>query len=817
MSSTFTGIKLQGYLGKFGASELSDICAFVQLPDGKVLSSTETGNMLLWDGGMIKCEIGVKGRRLCHQGRIEAILLIEGEVITAGEDGLVRIWDFETIDNADVSTVVSMSGSNDAPPGSSASAIQSRVFEMEPMDEFPIAKDVKVKTIVKYPSSTHEYLIQDQQGHLLRLDLNKRVSDKLLSFHAGPIMSLDTSPTSHVAASLGIDGNIRVYDYPEKKIIAKNKYNAGGTCLTYLPESLDAMGKTVIAGFLDGVIRIVTFSSVGPVLQNVFKPHKAAVHTIAVSSDGKMIATGSEDNSVFFFSLSSKRNSEDQILPYSRSSTKITPLGFLSLPSPVTKVTVAPDDELYKDKHKDEAGKGILKSEGNIILGKRFIILTKDGAMYTALAVPNETVDNSVTFEIPPDKFRLRQWNLSVPEKVPEGPPGNNTNNTEVKTENTEQKPSEDSNESNPAEAREPRKGNDANEAPLERTQSMIRRSAGLRITASSPFTSALYFRNGYFLASVTNEDEESELRLCHLLMPSKSKLLYTHKSPITDIRNSSFGQYLLLGAKDGSCIYLRYSIHSAISVPMDPLHQTYLTYAEMFDERIEAALKNAVGNPDAHIEVEGQYWVGHGHDVIGGKIGALCPSFDDSYICSSGCDGGLFIWRVEQNSVLQAKNIERDLEEQNNTFNQPEDITDTNSYSIQEDKVRAERDREVEQAEARKQDVRNFIQELRNEFNKLLAENEKQTETKQLSRQEYNVDPFLHRDIEKDTTERITLLHKEMSWISEKESIGLMKIQNKYLDSLNSERIVLYSFRVRINCIILPGRRSIVNYNFND
>lgn len=56
ISSTFTGLKLQGYLGKFGATELTDISAFIQMPDGKVLSSSETGNLILWDGGMIKCE-----------------------------------------------------------------------------------------------------------------------------------------------------------------------------------------------------------------------------------------------------------------------------------------------------------------------------------------------------------------------------------------------------------------------------------------------------------------------------------------------------------------------------------------------------------------------------------------------------------------------------------------------------------------------------------------------------------------------------------------------------------------------------------------
>ena len=38
MASTFTGLKLQGSIGKFGKIELSDIQAFVELPDGKVRS-----------------------------------------------------------------------------------------------------------------------------------------------------------------------------------------------------------------------------------------------------------------------------------------------------------------------------------------------------------------------------------------------------------------------------------------------------------------------------------------------------------------------------------------------------------------------------------------------------------------------------------------------------------------------------------------------------------------------------------------------------------------------------------------------------------
>ena len=39
MANTFTGLKLQGRLGRFGKTEISDINGFLQLPDGKVTCS----------------------------------------------------------------------------------------------------------------------------------------------------------------------------------------------------------------------------------------------------------------------------------------------------------------------------------------------------------------------------------------------------------------------------------------------------------------------------------------------------------------------------------------------------------------------------------------------------------------------------------------------------------------------------------------------------------------------------------------------------------------------------------------------------------
>lgn len=47
--------------------------------------------MLLWEGGLIKVEICRKGQRTCHAGTIHQFNVDEGELMTIGSDGAVRV------------------------------------------------------------------------------------------------------------------------------------------------------------------------------------------------------------------------------------------------------------------------------------------------------------------------------------------------------------------------------------------------------------------------------------------------------------------------------------------------------------------------------------------------------------------------------------------------------------------------------------------------------------------------------------------------------------------------------------------------------
>ncbi|KAJ0410991.1 hypothetical protein ATCC90586_007145 [Pythium insidiosum] len=152
MASTFTGLKLQGDIGKFGKSELSDIEAFCVLPDKKVLSGTERGVLLLWDGNFIKCEIVTASRELPHRGGVRVVLYepTAARIVTAGHDGSIIFWAFDAIDRADL------------PP-------EDNVAPVEYRRRIIVREGLDIRAIVRQTDS--RYLVQDGTGsiHLVLL------------------------------------------------------------------------------------------------------------------------------------------------------------------------------------------------------------------------------------------------------------------------------------------------------------------------------------------------------------------------------------------------------------------------------------------------------------------------------------------------------------------------------------------------------------------------------------------------------------------------------------------------------------------------
>jgi WD40 repeat protein len=224
MANTFTGYKLQGDIGRFGKTEISDIEGYAELPDGKVLSGSEWGNMLLWDGGLIQTEICRKKNKSCHNGSIQQIILNEGDIYTIGDDGFIRVWDFETIDTAEPSE-------------------DKAKLEIEPLNELKVGNNVSLRSIVKdFTDESTIWYAQDSNGSIWRVDLGfSATSDdpkQLFNFHSGTINGVDCSPTNHLLASTADDGTLRIYNYTSFEQIAQRKFTSGGTCLKWLSKDV---------------------------------------------------------------------------------------------------------------------------------------------------------------------------------------------------------------------------------------------------------------------------------------------------------------------------------------------------------------------------------------------------------------------------------------------------------------------------------------------------------------------------------------------------------------------------------------------------
>nr|XP_061836799.1 cilia- and flagella-associated protein 44-like isoform X1 [Nerophis lumbriciformis] len=328
MASTFTGLKLEGLIGHFGKTAATDIDGYIELPDGKVVSGSNWGNLLLWDGNAIKVELCSIGGKNCHTGVIQPFSLEDGLLMTIGSDGAIRSWDFETIDSADSSS-------------------ENSKFEMEAINELVVGHHVCLSSIVKSskPDSTM-WFAQDSNGAIWKLDLSFTYStpdpECLSYFHAGPIKGLDVSKKSHLMATTALDHSVRVFDFLAKKEVTCSRFNQGGTALHWAPPLVNETGSLLVTGFEDGVIRLLELFDPSGLqivtrhkangqlrLKQAFKPHDAPVTAVAYECNGTMLATASSDCTVFFFTVGEKYE----------------PIGFISVPAPVVLLAPSPQSQ----------------------------------------------------------------------------------------------------------------------------------------------------------------------------------------------------------------------------------------------------------------------------------------------------------------------------------------------------------------------------------------------------------------------------------------------------------------------------------------
>ena len=310
MATTFTGRKLQGSIGKFGKVELSDVAAFVELPDGKVISGTETGALLLWEGNFIKCRFTRAGGELCHSSEVTSIELDRenGFIVSAGADGRICWWKFVDIDTAEVDSDNSMD------------------FELTPVNEYNVPGSMGVKCLLNagcLDGVQKSFFILDNNGSNSVLTVPEGVTSGipddvrplvLSSNHGGGgISAMDVSPVGHIAVTVGPDGRVIFWDIKGRRQLASKRFPVAAASVSWVPLHVDPTGQSVAVGFADGVLKVLRFSKelngdepYMIVQMMALKPHTDAITQLSFGSSSTLLATAGKDGTVFFFECKTK-------------------------------------------------------------------------------------------------------------------------------------------------------------------------------------------------------------------------------------------------------------------------------------------------------------------------------------------------------------------------------------------------------------------------------------------------------------------------------------------------------------------------------
>ncbi|GIM11863.1 hypothetical protein Vretimale_15319 [Volvox reticuliferus] len=754
MASTFTGLKLQGALGKFGNVELSDVAGFVELPDGKVLSTTETGELLLWDGGLIKVVLLRPGAKPCHDGPVEVLLhdRASGVILSAGADGYVRVWDFNQV--------------NDAEPREDGHSL-----ELKPLDEVLVAPGAHLVALMW---EGRRWVAVDLAGRIYVIALpvtgsiSKGASVLCVGrLPAGAVAGLAPSPQSHVCISASRDGQMRVLDYRTGTILAEAASLQPITVFAPIPASAGATSMAAVAGYRDGVVRVFTRS--GPLVDlnepdsldsntspfpqdlaliGVAKPHKGAVLALAVSQDAARLASCGDDGTVFFFDM-----------------------------APVGQKVAAADAE--------DASCGVLVPRAYVRLAQgggavtcatwsadgRTLLLGTNRGTILQVTLPPEGLDthhsyewtdaivHSYTFCVPKpkrpkkaqkSKDRKEGDNAGERGEAQEGGSSGQVDGDAAKGDSQAGEEGAGQGEDEEEEGEE-EGDEDGDQGSPDELAATCGELLTIALAPDDPAT--------LLVTAGGNGHAARKVWRVNLNEPLAAPLLDGFASaPITFFGYSADGSMALLGSGDG------------------------LVRVQALDGPYGAPL--------------GPYWESALHDMQTGRVTAVAVSYDGAYLLSAARDGSVHLLMLQLFGSVEPQEAPLEDLPDARMLPAPVDVTSPTAYTLEEEKQQAERDQQVRMAEEKKLSVRERLARIRAEFEVLLAENEAQAEALRLSRDELVVDPGLRDLMEAEALRREEVARLELAWESERQRLGLAKLRSYFLDGVETERVALYSLR---------------------
>ena len=129
------------------------------------------------------------------------------------------------------------------------------------------------------------------------------------------------SNNSNACVTMGSDGQLKLWDYINRREVFNKKFVGSGLCIDWMPYSQLSGGRVLAAGFDNGIVRVIGIGSDSFSVLNAFKAHDSPVTKIKYSPDCEFLVSAAKDGTVFFFEVA-----HDNLHQY-------TPLCMVQLPA----------------------------------------------------------------------------------------------------------------------------------------------------------------------------------------------------------------------------------------------------------------------------------------------------------------------------------------------------------------------------------------------------------------------------------------------------------------------------------------------------
>jgi len=255
------------------------------------VTATTDGDAVLWDQGDTEGDDATTERRASkvvrlHAGSVPYLVTCGEYLVSGGQDGHVRFFDFEFriiawFEDLDAGAITSLSFAVPPPASSKRPPLGASVLA---------CPDFVVGT-------TNALIVSCTPGMFDELQAEERRGTLLVQGQDSMVHGLAAHPTLSRFAVTGRAGLLQLWDYSEKRLLLMRMFDKlMGHTLAFSPN-----GKFLAIGFTSGLLKVLVAMTLEEVC--TFKASKGCITAAAFSNDSTYLATADTDNCVGIYRL----------------------------------------------------------------------------------------------------------------------------------------------------------------------------------------------------------------------------------------------------------------------------------------------------------------------------------------------------------------------------------------------------------------------------------------------------------------------------------------------------------------------------------